>query len=356
MQSVDNLTQLKEAVRSLPHVLARGAGTKTALSTEANLSVAGLTGVMEYDPSEYTFTAKAGTPLAEIQSMLAEHRQFLPFDPPLVAAGATLGGTVAAGLSGAGRLRFGGIRDFLLGVRMVTGDGRIVFGGGKVVKNAAGFDIPKLMVGSLGQLGILAELTFKVFPRPEAYVTLEIETGSFEETLAIHRTLLLSQTDLSCLDVCPPTTLFVRIGGIRDALPRRIDRLREITGRDFQVLAGEQDQCVWNEAAEFAWMPPEHQLVKIPVTPGQLAVVEQGLSRANTAVARRYSVGGNIAWIAWPSSLPRTPLDELCATIDQPALTIIGPSTTPLLQRSTPNAFQQRLTSVFDPEAKFARR
>ena len=116
--------------------------------------------------------------------MLAEHGQYLPFDPPLAAAGATLGGTVAAGLSGPGRYRYGGVRDFVLGVRFVDGMGNLVRGGGKVVKNAAGFDFPKLMVGSLGRLGVLAELSFKVFPQPPAFATLAV---SYHGILTMHR-------------------------------------------------------------------------------------------------------------------------------------------------------------------------
>src|SRR5436190_11409249 len=114
-----------------------------------------LSGMMEYDPAEFTFTALAGTPLAVVQKELAGNGQYLPFDPPLAAQGATLGGTVAAGLSGPGRLRYGGVRDFIVGVQWVDGSGTVIRGGGKVVKNAAGFDFPKLFTGSLGRLGIL---------------------------------------------------------------------------------------------------------------------------------------------------------------------------------------------------------
>ena len=128
------------------------------------LDLSRLSGVLEYEPGEFTFTALAGTPLASVDSLLAEHGQYLPFDPPLAERGATLGGTVAAGLSGPGRYRYGGVRDFILGVRFVDGAGALVRGGGKVVKNAAGFDLPKLMVGSLGQLGVLVELTLQSLP------------------------------------------------------------------------------------------------------------------------------------------------------------------------------------------------
>src|SRR4051812_28589543 len=119
----ENLRDLVEAVRSTPHLLAIGAGTKPRLSEvdTVKLSTARLRGISEYDPSEFTFTAAAGTPLREIAAALAERGQYLPFDPMLLDAGATLGGTVASGLSGPGRFRFGGLRDFILGVRFVDG-------------------------------------------------------------------------------------------------------------------------------------------------------------------------------------------------------------------------------------------
>ena len=162
--------ELVEAVRSQPHVLAIGARTKPRLSQVPNdvclISTGALRGIVEYEPEEFTFTALAGTSVREIGQVLAEKGQYLPFDPMWVEAGATLGGTVAAGLSGPGRFRYGGVRDFILGVRFVDGRGRLLRMGGKVVKNCAGFDLPKFFVGSLGRYGALAEITFKVFPAP----------------------------------------------------------------------------------------------------------------------------------------------------------------------------------------------
>ncbi len=162
--------ELVDAVRSAPRALVVGAGTKSRLARVSDeftrISTAKLTGLIEYEPSEFTFTALAGTPVREIAAALAEKGQYLPFDPMLAEAGATLGGTVAAGLGGPGRWRFGGLRDFILGVRFVDGEGRLLRLGGKVVKNAAGFDLPKFFVGSAGRFGGLAELSFKVFPRP----------------------------------------------------------------------------------------------------------------------------------------------------------------------------------------------
>src|SRR4030095_286497 len=137
-----SVEDLQAAVTQHPRVHVRGAGTKTALSAPRpgtpTLDVAGLTGVLEHAPEECTFTALAGTRIAEIEHRLAACGQFRPFDPPLSASGATLGGTVAAGVNGSCRLRYGGVRDFLIGARVVDGRGRIIRSGGKGVENAGG--------------------------------------------------------------------------------------------------------------------------------------------------------------------------------------------------------------------------
>ena len=155
--SPESIDQVAEAVRSSGRVLAVGRQTKPRLSCSnaTKLCLSKLRGILEYEPSEFTFTALAGTPLRDLVEALAQRGQYLPFDPLLVEAGATLGGTVAAGLSGPGRFRFGGLRDFILGARFVDGTGRLLRLGGKVVKNAAGFDLPKFFVGSLGRFGVL---------------------------------------------------------------------------------------------------------------------------------------------------------------------------------------------------------
>ena len=125
---------VQQSVCAAARILPRGGGTKPVLSTPPEgvtaLELSGLRGVTEYEPEEFTFTALAGTPLAEVNQILAEHGQYLPFDPPLVERGATLGGTVASGLSGPGRYQYGGVRDFLLGARYVDGEGNLIYGGG----------------------------------------------------------------------------------------------------------------------------------------------------------------------------------------------------------------------------------
>jgi glycolate oxidase FAD binding subunit len=357
MQYATTIEDVQAAVRQQAWVRVRGGGSKPALSAGANLSLGQLTGVLEYEPSEFTFTALAGTPIATLQQLLDEHGQYLPFDPPLGDAGATLGGTVAAGLSGPGRFRYGGVRDFLLGVRLVNSEGELVRGGGRVVKNAAGFDLPKLMVGSLGEFGILVELTCKVFPRPPAWATLRVDLPTLEAALETMTQLATSPLELTCLDLEPSGRLWLRLGGLAEALPERVKRLRQSLPAESQITPlGEAEEPVfWHDVREFAWVPPDHGLVKVPLTPQQISVMDQHLASLPVPVVRRYSLGGNVAWLAWPASLPASHLEAILQTLDQPALAVNGTWADPRLGKRPGGFFVRRLIDVFDPERKFQR-
>ena len=129
-------------------------------------------GVVNYDPAELVLTVRCGTRLADIDTLLAANGQRLPFDPPRHGVDATIGGAIAAGLAGPSRPRQGAVRDHVQGVRLLTGDGRPMRFGGEVLKNVAGYDVARLMAGSLGILGVLLELSLRVLPRPMADLTL----------------------------------------------------------------------------------------------------------------------------------------------------------------------------------------
>jgi glycolate oxidase FAD binding subunit len=129
-------------------------------------------GVVAYDPGDLVLTARAGTPLAELDALLAAHGQMLGFEPPCFGGAGTLGGAVAAGLAGPRRPHAGAVRDFVLGVEVIDGRGERVRFGGRVIKNVAGFDLARLMAGALGTLGVLLEVSLRVLPRPQAELTL----------------------------------------------------------------------------------------------------------------------------------------------------------------------------------------
>ncbi len=156
----------------------RGAGTKDFYGECCEgtlLDLRGYSGVVEYEPSELVITARCGTSLSEVESLLARHQQFLAFEPPAFGADPTIGGIIACGLSGPRRSQAGAARDFVLGAVLLSADGQLLHFGGKVIKNVAGFDVARLLCGSLGILGAITEVSLKVLPLPRAEQTLRFE-------------------------------------------------------------------------------------------------------------------------------------------------------------------------------------
>lgn len=353
---VESIDHLQQILRTSAHILPRGGGSKPALTAATNdatpLDLRSLTGILEYEPGEYTITARAGTPVAELQAALAENGQYLPFDPPLVVAGATLGGTVAAGLSGSGRYRYGGVRDFLIGVRFVDGQGRDVRGGGKVVKNAAGFDLPKLMVGSLGCFGVLTEVTFKVFPKPPAFGSLHVIYPTLGEAVTAMNRIASAQLDLEALDIAVidgAYELWVRLGGWASVLPERIGQLRAILGAGDEA-SGPGEAAAWHAVQEFAWSPPGWALVKVATNIAQLPALDRQLT--STQAQCRYAVGGNLTWVAWPRSL--ADLDGQLRTQGLAGLVLRGDTANPWIGHPIHNPFAQRIKQALDPDNRFS--
>ena len=153
----------------------RGGGSKDFYGQRLHgelLDVRPIAGVVDYEPSELVVTVRAGTRLRELQALLAERGQCLPFEPPQFGVGSTIGGAVAAGLSGPARASVGSLRDYVLGVQIVNGKGELLTFGGQVMKNVAGYDVSRLMAGSLGTLGVIVQVSLKVLPVPPAEATL----------------------------------------------------------------------------------------------------------------------------------------------------------------------------------------
>jgi len=158
----------------------RGGGTKDFYGEPPQgeaLGTAALTGITSYEPSELVVTVRAGTPLGELEAALAEKGQCLPFEPPHFGAAGTgtVGGMVAAGLSGPARASVGAVRDYVLGATLVNGRGEVLGFGGQVMKNVAGYDVSRVLVGSLGTLGVIAEVSLKVLPVAPAETTLDFD-------------------------------------------------------------------------------------------------------------------------------------------------------------------------------------
>jgi glycolate oxidase FAD binding subunit len=177
------------AARKAP-LAVRGGGTKDFYGhgrVGEVLDMAPYAGIVAYEPKELVVTVRAGTRLAELEAALVGERQMLAFEPPHFGESATIGGAVAAGLSGPRRPYAGSLRDFVLGTRVVNGKGEDLAFGGRVIKNVAGYDVSRLMAGALGTLGVITEISFKVLPRPACEATLVFELGEARATEQANR-------------------------------------------------------------------------------------------------------------------------------------------------------------------------
>lgn len=197
-------------------------------------------GVINYEPKELVITARSGTPLAELEALLAEQRQMLAFEPPRFSDNATLGGTIACGFSGPRRPYAGSARDFVLGTRIINGQAEVLRFGGEVMKNVAGYDVSRLMVGAMGTLGLILDVSLKVLPLPEQELSLTIECG-VEEAIRLMNKWAGSPLPLSaaCYD---GANLTIRLSGTPVAVTAGSKRI----GGD-KVHDG---QAFWNSVCE----------------------------------------------------------------------------------------------------------
>jgi glycolate oxidase FAD binding subunit len=233
--------RIREAAASRRPLRLRGGGSKdfygNALRGEI-LDTRGYAGIVSYEPTELVVTARCGTLLAELEAALAKNDQFLPFEPPHFGAGATLGGCVAAGLSGPRRAAAGAARDFVLGTKLVDGRGRVLQFGGAVMKNVAGYDVSRLLAGSLGTLGVIAEASLKVLPRPPSERTLCLEAGEGEALATMNR--WAGQPLPVSASAWHAGQLFVRLSGAEPAVHAAAHRIGGESG----------EPGFWNEVRE----------------------------------------------------------------------------------------------------------
>jgi FAD/FMN-containing dehydrogenase len=204
----------------------RGGGTKRfygGLPAGAPLDLTPLSGVTCYEPTELVVTARGGTPLRDLEAALHEHGQCLPFEPPRFAPGGTVGGMVAAGLSGPARASVGSVRDHVLGVTLLNGRAEILTFGGQVTKNVAGYDVSRLIVGSLGVLGVICDVSLKVLPTSVATETLSFD---WDETRALETLRSWAGQPLPVnASAWHGGLLCVRLAGARAAVAAACERL-----------------------------------------------------------------------------------------------------------------------------------
>jgi glycolate oxidase FAD binding subunit len=184
------IDQIRAASAAGTPLRIRGGGSKDFYGEPTAgelLETAPLAGITSYEPTELVVTVRAGTKLAELEAVLAERGQCLPFEPPHFGPNTTVGGMVAAGLSGPARASVGSVRDYVLGLTMVNGKGELLTFGGQVMKNVAGYDVSRLMAGAMGTLGLITEVSLKVLPVAPAEATLKFQMSQAEALVQLNR-------------------------------------------------------------------------------------------------------------------------------------------------------------------------
>jgi glycolate oxidase FAD binding subunit len=340
MDSAASLAAAVAAAVSSHPILPVGNATKAALGSAGpaclRLSTRDHSGIVAYEPSEYLISARGGTTLAELESALAKFGQYLPFDPLFVKQGATLGGTLASGLSGSGHLLYGSLRDFVMEVEFIDGLGKLVRGGGKVVKNAAGFDLPKLMVGSYGRLGVITEATLKVFPRPQASATLCSEFPSGDDCISAVQRLLAQPLPINALDIalCDNALwqLFARFAGPQDSLVGVVQRAAQaVDSRGQSAVSStsqfhQDDQQLWE--SQSANISNANQagpagLLRIQSTLSGLKELLPLLQSVDGVVARATGAGAQ-TWVTLPSLNPMEAIERILVQQQLPAVLVCG--------------------------------
>jgi glycolate oxidase FAD binding subunit len=247
----------------------RGGHTKSFLGGAAQgevFEVAGYQGIVNYEPTELVVTARCGTPLAQLEAALAEKAQCLPFEPPHFGKAATVGGMVAAGLAGPSRACAGGVRDYVLGAQMINGKAELLSFGGQVMKNVAGYDVSRVLAGSMGVLGVITEVSLKVLPIAPATLTLRFEMN---EAQAIHSLNSWAGKPLPLNASCwLAGILHLRLRGAKPAL----QSAQQTLGGD--AIRTDAEAAYWHALREqqhaFFALRPEQTLWRLSVPPTTL--------------------------------------------------------------------------------------
>ncbi|MCS6802261.1 MAG: FAD-binding oxidoreductase [Chloroflexota bacterium] len=234
------------------------------------LALDGLASIIEHAWADLTVTAQAGVTLAALQAALAERGQRLALDPPWPAE-TTVGGLIAADDSGPLRFRFGGVRDLLLGVTVVRADGIVARGGSKVVKNVAGYDLPKLFTGALGTLGVVVEATFRLHPLPRRETTLVYQTAAPTDLLLRVLRSRASPVALSATILGRAGRLLVRLAGSEAGVRDQVARVVDAAGAPSDRLEGELAATAWRDAVTLPWTGCEPAaVVRVSVLPSEI--------------------------------------------------------------------------------------
>lgn len=291
-----------------------GGGTRQSLGNpcknEAVLSTTGLNGISLYEPGALTIVTASGTPLADIETALAAEGQRLPFEPMdhrglLGSSGVpTIGGIVACNISGPARIQAGACRDSLIGVRFVDGTGTVIKNGGRVMKNVTGYDLVKLMAGSMGTLGVLTEVAFKVLPAPETSTTVIVKGLTDEQAITALSSALTAPYDVNgAAHISKDATTLIRVEGFEKSVAYRAAQLQTLLGPlgDTTIV---NDDSLWQAVRD---VEPFHatntDVWRISVAPSHGPQVAAVLRQINDDIQVVYDWGGGLLWVSTPNDM-----------------------------------------------------
>ena len=321
------LAAVQESVATGTPLAIAGHGSKAFLGkagANAVLSTGGHVGIIDYRPSELVVTARAGTPLAELADALAAEGQMLPFDPPRFGGRGTLGGAIAAGLAGPSRPWLGGVRDAVLGVEIVNGLGERLRFGGSVIKNVAGYDVSRLMVGARGTLGVILSASVRVLPLPDTERTVAVDCSADE---AVRRTTAWLRAPL-------PITATCFVGGRLRARLAGHEAAVRAAAAALEMQPEEADPAFWTSVRDHA-----HAFFAGAETLDRLTLPRGAICRHRDALIEW---GGCQAWL-------RRPAEALAGGT---AMRFRGRGSVASASRAAPDLakYQRRIKDAFDPQ------
>ena len=317
------INELKEALQTAladnTTLSVHASGTKAGLgaphSYDATLDVSGLQGIISYEPEELIITAHAATPLASIETALAEKNQMLAFEPPHISTlyktshDGTIGGLLATNLSGSRRISAGAARDYLLGFEAVSGRGEIFRSGSKVMKNVTGYDLSKLMCGSFGTLAVMDEVTIKVLPAPETSLTLIIGCATVEQAGKAARHALQTAYEPSAVAILPKGAhplsqsmdcALIRLEGVAVSVADRQSHLSDILGSYgmTDILEGEPSQLLWQSLSDGAPVADKgNQIWRVSCAPTAGPAILQNI-QSHCDCTGYFDWAGGLLWLA----------------------------------------------------------
>ncbi|WP_419901818.1 glycolate oxidase subunit GlcE [Kiloniella sp.] len=389
----DNAAQLEEAVQwalaqeETLEVL--GAGSKKSLgrkiTCDHQLDLSGLTGITLYEPEELVLSARAGTPLSEIEAALAEHNQYMAFEPldygPLFSGqpnsdntnSGTIGGAIACNLSGPRRIKSGAARDHFLGFSAVSGRGETFKSGGRVVKNVTGYDLMKLMAGSFGTLGVMSDITIKVLPAPNEEKTYLLHGLDDDRAMEAMKQALNSSCEISSaahipqalaatLELLPSdqATTALRLEGHGPSVSYRVAKLEALL-KDFgngQLIDLSDSRALWRELRDGAPLAgnSDHSVWRISVPPKSGSAYIDSLNLGSDT-RYFYDWGGGLIWLSFPGGDNATLLRNALEGITGHATLLTSPEGAS--DQDVPNhplgtgehMLMRRVKENFDPKA-----